>query len=597
MNTRRKKQSPGISKYGRYFIACGTVFGLITCGLILVVGMVFETNDDREFSSILAGSFGLDNAAYTVFINYALSLLYKGIFLLLGTDLNWYVACSLLLSCVALASIQAIILDCVRGPLRWFLVVAAYLFVVHDQFLSFQFTKNAAFYTAAAMIGFNAAFFRQEEQDNYHLLSVISGILLVLGFLTRDKAALLVIAFYILLDMGLFIYICVVRQHSFRSVAHAVTDKRHRAPVVSLVVAGLTIAVCTLLNQAAYSSEAWQEYLEINDINFSLLSGDALPGYQGNEELYNSLGLDLNDYELYRDWSGGDSEVFSLETVAPLLEVGSDSRQVIDLNQLINTLLAERGLAFQLLLVAIIAVGALLATNRFGKLAVIVLLLMLCAEVGYLLFSGSFSHRVFYSAVVGALTALLTTLFLIPQVRGSGVDLWAEGYSTTKSPILLAFCLLAVIAAGMYSAVNFSETDVRWKRDASYSRLLDLVREDKEHFYTFDRTTTTYLAMNGKNPLRTTGVDDYSNMAYLGGWIALTPVNRSGLNRYGVQSAYELLGSVQETYIIDSRHAEMICQFVRRHYCADAELVKVGQIGTTNIYNLNLSGTANSTGQ
>lgn len=576
------EQNDRTSRFGRYFFVCGTLFGIISCGLILVIGMVFETNDDREFSSILAGSFGLDNAGYTVFLNYGLSLLYRGIFQLLGTDLNWYVACSLIASCIALAAIQSVVLDTVRSPYRWLLVVAIYLFTVHDQFLSFQFTKNAAFYTAAACLCFTVAIVRR---NNSVLLSGVSGFLLVLGCLTRDKAALIVIAFYIPLIIGLLLRPRLCGDSSPKSVRDVLTGKSYSLPMTALAAATIMIVACTLLNQAAYSTKSWSEYLEINDINFSLLSGGELPDYQGNEELYSSLGLDSNDYNLYSDWSGGDSEVFSRKVVESLSEAGSSSHEMVDAGRLIDTLVSERGVEFQLLLVLLTAVVALLVTNRLGRVEVLVILLVLGAEVGYLLISGSFSHRVFYSGVVGALSALLA-LCLAPQMRGSGLKLTFGRGIVAGDFFVLICCLLAILLSGMYAAKNYAETDVKWKRDSSYSRLLDLVSEDKSHFYAFDRTTTTYLAMNGKNPLRTTGVDDYSNMAYLGGWIALTPVNRSGFDQYGVQSGYELLGRVQGAYIVDSRHAEMICQFVRKHYCADAQLVQVGQIGDTYIYQL-----------
>lgn len=576
------EQNGRTSRFGRYFFVCGTLFGIISCGLILVIGMVFETNDDREFSSILAGSFGLDNAGYTVFLNYGLSLFYKGVFQLLGTELNWYVACSLIASCIALAAIQSIVLDTVRSPYRWVLIVAIYLFVVHDQFLSFQFTKNAAFYTAAACLCLTVAIVRQ---NNSVLLSAVSGFLLVLGCLTRDKAALIVIAFYIPLTIELLLRSRLCGESSPKSARGALIGKSFCSPMAALAAAAILIVACTLLNQAAYSTRPWSEYLEINDINFSLLSGGELPDYQGNEGLYSSLGLDLNDYDLYSDWSGGDSEVFSREVVESLSEVGQSSHKMAGVEQLINTLASERGVEFQLLLVLLTAVAALLVTNRLGRVGVFVILLVLGVEVGYLLISGSFSHRVFYSGVVGALSALFA-LCLAPQTRGSGLRLTLGRGIMTGDFLVLTCCLLATILSGMYAVKNYAETDVKWKRDPSYSRLLDLVSEDKGHFYVFDRTTITYLAMNGKNPLRTTGVDDYSNMAYLGGWIALTPVNRSGLDRYGVQSGYELLGRVQEAYIVDSRHAEMICQFVKKHYCADARLVQVGQIGDTYIYRL-----------
>lgn len=574
------RQSEGTSRFCRHFFACGVLFGAISCILILVVGMVFETNDDREFSSILAGSFGLNNAGYTVFLNYVLSLFYKGVFLLLGTNLNWYVACSLIASCMALAAVQSIILEYVQSPHRWLLIVAIYLFVLHDQFLSFQFTKNAAFYTASACLCLMVATLRW---NNSVLLSTVSGFLLVLGCLTRDKAALIVIAFFVPIVIGLFLRPRLRHESSPKIAEHALKRKSHSLPKRAFVVASILILVCTLLNQAVYSTKHWSEYLEINDINFSLLSSGELPIYEGNENLYSSLGLDLNDYNLYSDWSGGDPKVFSREVVESLSEAGRSSHVTVDAEQLINTLTSERGVEFQLLLVLLVAAIALLVSNRLGRTGVLAILLVLSAEVGYLLVSGSFSHRVFYSGVIGALSALLT-LCLAPQVRGTGLKLSFGKRVMMRDSLVLTCCLFVTILSGLYAVGNFAETDVKWKRDSSYSRLLELVSEDKDHFYVFDRTTTTYLAMNGKNPLRTTGVDDYNNMAYLGGWIALTPVNRSALDRYNVQSGYELLGRLRDVYIVDSRHAEMICEFVRRHYCTDAQLVQVGQIGDTNIY-------------
>lgn len=575
-------QSTKTSAFGRNFLSCCLLFGLVSCALILFIGMVFETNDDREFSSILAGSFGIENAAYTVFLNYVLSLFYKGLFLLLGTELNWYVAFSLIASCIALALIQAIVLESVPSPARWLCVLAVYLFVMHDQFLAFQFTKNAAFYTAAAGLGFTVALWGQVKSP---VLSVVSGVLLVLGYLTRDKASILAIVFYITLNIGLLI--CSIKPGDVFSggSSRPTLNNDYKVPIATLTIGLLTIIICTSINQLAYSSDDWREYLETNDINFSLLSAGELPDYGENKELYSSLGLDRNDYELYSDWSGGDSRVFSKEVVSTLASAETNLGKSTDVKELVDTLASEKGIELQLFTVVLAAVAALLITNRLGRIGVCAVLVLLCAEILYLLLSGSFSHRVFYSEIVGALFAALS-LCLIPQIRSNGPATSRAIVNIKKEYILLIISAVAVVVSGMYAASNILSTDVRWKSDPSYSKLLEMVREDKSHFYAFDRTTTTYLAMNGKNPLRTTGVDDYSNMAYLGGWIALTPVNRSGLSERGMQSAYELLGRLKDSYIVDSRHAEMICQFVRRHYCAQAQLVCVGQIGSTYIYQL-----------
>ena len=87
---------------------------------------------------------------------------------------------------------------------------------------------------------------------------------------------------------------------------------------LALVFAGL--AAGYLGNLAGYASEEWQEFYEFFDARTELYDFQKLPEYEGNEEFYESIGLDEAEAALIINYNFGLDEDIDAQVIAQIAE-------------------------------------------------------------------------------------------------------------------------------------------------------------------------------------------------------------------------------------------------------------------------------------
>ena len=87
---------------------------------------------------------------------------------------------------------------------------------------------------------------------------------------------------------------------------------------LALVLAGL--AAGYLGNYAGYASQEWQEFYAFFDARTDLYDFQSLPEYEGNEEFYESIGLDEAEAALILNYNFGIDEDIDAEVIAQIAE-------------------------------------------------------------------------------------------------------------------------------------------------------------------------------------------------------------------------------------------------------------------------------------
>ena len=324
------------------------IFTIISC----LISPVFETNDDRTMMNIIAGKYGREYSAYSIFMGYPLSyILSRGY--LIAPKIPWY---GLFFCEVIIYSLWVIMGDILlkikqnARSKKTYIGIAMVLFILYvNIFVVQQFTVIASILALTAI-------YKLLKRDSW--IGIV--VLCILSYEVRSDVFLMAAPFLVVAGV-------------WNNLDEKINTKKiikSSLPIIGVIL--ITVALGMGSNKIAYSSKDWKEYNLYNKARSSLYD---YTDYWNNEKYKESCinaGMSeadfyiTNSYNLLIDKNISQEK---LKNIKGAITKGKKDNVLIKTLKVIyhdikNSLVDYRNYTFFMLFVDILVLYALLSENR-----------------------------------------------------------------------------------------------------------------------------------------------------------------------------------------------------------------------------------------
>lgn len=523
----------------------------------LFFDLKFEVADDYIMSTILYGGYGYCSP-YDVFQNL---LLTKGIvkLILWFPGIAWYTIAQLASLFGAIVIISYLVYEANCKRLR-FVVWSVWLFFVwYECYAKMQFTKTAAL-TSIAGILLVYRFCKGQSRNRW--MTLIGAIVFCgLGMMWRASAFGMV--FLVLFVIGL--------EDLISSIKDGKVLKKFLIYILALAIMGVGFVGLKWYQDKNYAQNPeWSKYFVFNSARAQLVDY-SWPDYSENRELYESLGIDEQDIDLFDRWNYGDPEIFSTETVLKLSQVREKDSQTITqavkqfLPQIISHLIQAEMLVTWVLL---LLVSLCLKPKKSGIFITYGILVAIGME--------------FYFLYIGR--EMLNRLD-VGIIAGNGIVLALQQWDENREKKMFSLLTLASLCLGYLKFPVTEEIKDCGEKQKLQEDVAYMNSDQGAIYYGEEFTIDKYESA-------TAGIWDcprvglYSNISRLGGWKYPSPEALAVGNRYGISNPYQQMVDNPNVYLVSKskKLADKIEAYIQRHYNEDAYIVKRKELNGSNVY-------------
>ncbi len=437
------------------------------------------------------------------------------------------------------------------------------LFFAADAYINVQFTKTAGVCAAAGLFLVVFAMTRR----HVHRGALLAGCLITLyGYLYRDREAYVMIALWCVFGAGLLMRLNEVK-----------AGKRFRKVQGYFVCLAMVLVLCAAAwatNKVAYRmSEEATQYKELNDVRSDIMDY-GFPPYEGNEKLYEDLGISRNAWQLFSKWNFYDPEVFTLDVQKKILAAQEhkafDTELIRDFFDKYPYKWFENPMFYCFLVMAVLV---LVYGSRKWQIHVTVLM------------------------EAAAITGVFFIMFWNGRYNLQRVD----------SPIWLCGCLIlaflldrdkfildsraAVTMILIVLALNQRSWSKKWRHNMREEQetktyeanLAAEIASDQDHLYL--SKVGLYAISTAYDPLSLVPLDVASNACVLGGWPAGSPSYVAVLERYGIENPFKDSINNEKVYWIDN-HIDWTISYLHEYYDEKVQAKQTGTFEKEKVYQL-----------
>ena len=559
-----------LSETGKNVLLAILITALATAVLWLIFPPHFtETNDDLIMACFAYGYMGV----YTdklVFINILIGKFLK-FWVQIFPHVPWY---ALTQCAIVYASFTVLVfLMLQRFGRKKAAIPVAFLFAFfgYEFFSSMQFTKTAAAAVTAGML----LLFHGVAGSRKWYTYLIGGLLTLLGSLYRFRIFEMLLL--LLFGVGLVFVWKPLREKQWMELLKICL------PFV------LVLSICFgayVFDRWTYShSTGWEDFWDYNYLRDNLQNSreDAehstgFPDYDENRELYESLDITENDYNLYSTGNFADTELFTKEVIQTLVD--AKGNKAIN-GAFFRSFFMEIGKGmisysvFPALCIALLA-GAL-SVGRRRRDGLLLLIYEAAVFIGiqlYFFYRGRYLQSRTDVSVIFAMVAILGFYT---------VELEAVLPTKRKTAALLAgACLISAVPAH----VEFWDNDHAELEYRTNTEVHELMASDQEHFYLcFANWSSFPDKMYDIWHVGEKGCG--KNRSALGTWRVSTPTVKNKLEKYDITNPYRDLIDNDSLYLlcVNSQNLNQVLTHIRTHYKKDVYAYQVKTVeGTYPIY-------------
>lgn len=378
--------------------------------LYLILGYVhYETNDDTGFNMIAGGNTA--NSEKLFFINIIFGYILK-IFYSITHAINWYLWVILVINLVAMTSLCVVMSQKFEISLTVLITVIVNIAVGGQVYNGFQFMKNASF---LLLVGFVVMVDSFKNEEKFVKTKFLLGIVLFLfGYMIRTDSFILLLPYFALYILATAVCRTILlRKQSIKFSVRKII----RLYIIPMIIVIVSMTVVRGVDYfALHESEEWKTYWEYHMLRSELRDRGA-PDYETNKALYDSIGWDENELNLFRFWITAD-DAFDYDHLKAIVDAKADDAKFsfkID-EEYLDSYYANfykktvREFSYPYVYIVIL-LGVLLATNWAGVLYVIGSILVILIEYGYLVYIARVLWRVEFGMWLAMLTLLALFLF------------------------------------------------------------------------------------------------------------------------------------------------------------------------------------------
>ena len=532
------------------------LFALAINFIFLLISFVlfhphFEVVDDQFMAAMAEGAYG-SRSTMLVFINCIygklLHILYS-----IYAGIRWYSVLQILFLFVSFTTITYVLMKIGGNRLGGLLSIFLLLCFSYEGYVYIQYTKTSGYMVAA---GYLLMFYMLSNKVQKKWAGIVlGGLLIFMGALLRKESFFAISLF--MLGIGLYEVFLL-----YKNTEHSALIKtllRYAAPFAVVIV--MVFAANFYHAQTVKNSPEWNTYWDYYQHVTQLVDYNKL-NWEGYEDAYSALGVSENDVLLYKSWSFGDSEIFTVDFMNELLNVP-----------------AKRAVNFALIKAAISEhYSVLFAPNSitYGCVLLLCMFVLYCVKRKKFDFIGAYA--------IGVLVTVHAYFFYVERLHHRTIVLFwfaaflmmvyaicragSAAYWQSLVSVLVCFSLFSYVGCWIVDMEAFQDQkrELQGNAEAFYQS----VSEDKEHLYVTDNATdlSTY-SYHVFEPYPEGYLD---NLAYFGYWLSGSPIEQDILSRYGVDNPYTAGLEQDNVYLVDNFLIDEKLQYIQEHYDAGAEI-------------------------
>lgn len=521
-----------------------------------------ETTDDMIMASFSYGYMG-EYTSKLVYINILIGYALKTCMIIMP-HIPWYSIFQCLIIFVSFAVIIFLILEKFDGILSAFPITLILAYFGYQFFSSLQFTKTASI---ASIAGALLMFYAIQKQKKW-LLHVFAGFLLLIGSLYRFRMFEIVLLF--MAGLGIIEVCRCIKQKKWLHLA--------KLCVPFLVVLFICFS-CKMYDTWVYShTPGWENYWEYNQLRDTLQNslhngsgGTGFPNYEENQELYSSLDITENDYNLYRSANFADTELFTEDIIRELVNVKGN----ISINkQFVKSFFSQN--VAQLINYSFfpaVCIAAIFCILQFQKKKRMQYLLFIYEILSFGIVQLYFYWRGRYlqNRVDVGIFLTMTLIFLL---HGYGENTFLP----KKKNILILLAGIMAFSSVSYHTEQYKSDLKNRETSVSINEMRHLISTDQEHFYFYYTSWSVYP--DWLCNIKTVGQKGCGkNTSALGTWRVSTYTVQQKWQQYGITNPYRDMIDNPDVLVVcpNEAAAEQILTHLREHYNTEinAYMVKI----------------------
>lgn len=548
---------------GTHCASNGTGKNAIYALVITVAAMAFfwllipprfaETNDDLIMASFAYGYMG-EYSTRLIFINILVGYALNACITLLP-QVPWYTVFQCTLVFLGFSVLVFLLLQKFRGPGAVFPLALFLIFFGYQFFSSLQFTKTAAI---ASIAGFLLMFYAVRESRKWYTY-ILAGILILSGSLYRFRMFELLLL--LMFGIGLIMVWSRLRTKQWREII--------RICIPFAVIIAICFSFYALDRWSYNHSEEWKDFWDYNYLRDNIQNSrqnspeaTGFPDYDENQELYESLNITRNDYNLYRSGNFADTELFTKEVLEQLVDAKGSKKIDIAFFKSFFTTIGSGILAYSYFpALGIAFLVCLLGCSKRKKEAIF---LFIYEAVAFTILQLYFFYRGRYlQSRVDVCIIFALIMILVLYVWDADVCLPTR----RKTAGLLAGMLLILSGSGLH---DIYQTNASEREASENTEIHELITSDPEHFYLYyvswrdfpDKMFHVWqVAEKGCG----------SNRSALGTWRVSTLMVQDKLKQYGITNPYRDMVENPDVFLLCASDAAIsqVMTHIYEHYAEE----------------------------
>ncbi len=558
---------------------------------MLLCDIKYETSDDFVASAILSGAYGDSPDPHLLFSNILLGYFLKT-FYVLFPSVSWYFVFMEALGCIALIVILFLTLKN-SGFLQGLLFSALILVYYLDEIIvSIQFTKIATISALAGGLFLLYGLFNSLTNRKY--LYYLGGTALFLfGTALRFDCLFIVLPF-------LFLQFCKYAHISSNTIRQIIPKF-----LSCLILIILSFALSTVNEHIWNSQPEYRSYREFNAMRPNLTDSAKVE----NDELlsqYNSLGLDLIDYDMLSSWGFRDSDVYSRETLQKVADINKTNANAnTHKPQTALNLIVSRPYFIYPCFIGLIAFVCIMLLSKNNPIwSLIVFFSTLCMIVAFA-FYGRLVYRVEFCIFLCSATILATAPHkdqtepiknkviqtIVITFTAISVLLHAWNYiPDTSYKRMTDEEYIQYQTESLYNSEDYLPNRVRINisKRRSLGEFIERIENDSEHYYLLDFLSTSQLMNDNYAPwIRIESNYFTKNYQYLSGCDMYFPGEINVLESNGIDPENPYRSLINDNiYLVDNYLYDLKLAYLRKYWYPDVEIELVDEINGYKIWKL-----------
>lgn len=259
------------------------ITGILIIASYLLFTLQYETNDDSMIMNYISGLYTGRPEIMPFYMeapySYLISCLY-----MLTTRISWYSVAFLVINAASVIAISMVLMQENDSPAKYLMFLGVILALYLYCLVNLQYTTVAGFAGAAAC----AIICGMEQEDSkWKRRWQIAGaaIFMFLCYTIRNQSMQVVVLVLVLILAG----------------NKLLLHKRIKNQLMAFIACMIVIALSYGCNTIYIRHTGWEDYARLQTVRGGYMDYEC-PPYEGNEELYASVGWDEESTELIRNW-------------------------------------------------------------------------------------------------------------------------------------------------------------------------------------------------------------------------------------------------------------------------------------------------------